>query len=661
MPTEIDPLDPQQPFSKSSDARHQFQFKRFDVHILETEDLHFNHDSSVLMPDYRQEPSNTFVGREGLTGLAVIRACLLFQKENPEYKLLIAGHTDTSGSDSYNLTLSRQRAQNIEAFLKGDRDTWRNNADQKGKTEDIQIILKWVARNWSWECDPGEVDNIMGNGTREAIKAFQTAYNLQFEGDLSVDGIMGPNTWGAVYDVMEEELREILEEDEEGLQGLRDQLNWLQNPVGCGEFHPIDQVGHDDYRSRTNRRVECLFFEPGEEPDMSCHPSDTACNPEKCRLYHPKIYRFHPIPADPVPAQVWIDLQTVDALGYRVPQVELELRIGEEDVEVITTDDEGTWSGRVRAGEEIEVWMADGRPTAFGASRGDEQPSGGNRETVVINPLVARRTVTDVVVPVDGQEEVEEERRQISNRYGRTPRQEEAGSIRSGETGEREGEEAMEISSRGGEQTEVSSRTYGRLVADNLYIAAGWDSNGAPRRSRLMELFDQWIRDRHPAAWVRNYFVSVLVGGRQVFLYHKNTPVSSDFNVSGPYPLKDGVGIGGRIGAHTTFEFFGTPGNLLFVDMNSCTTGLYPGSYQDGRLEPLENPSEEGNMNPDDPPEGGDEPVEEIEEPEVRPRQFSLQDLMEERVGNQYREKILPLLRAGRIEICYFLPTLGHS
>jgi outer membrane protein OmpA-like peptidoglycan-associated protein len=40
-----------------------------------------------------------------------------FLYDNPDFKLRIAGHTDSSGSGDFNLQLSKQRAQNIRDYI----------------------------------------------------------------------------------------------------------------------------------------------------------------------------------------------------------------------------------------------------------------------------------------------------------------------------------------------------------------------------------------------------------------------------------------------------------------------------------------------------------------------------------------------------------------
>jgi outer membrane protein OmpA-like peptidoglycan-associated protein len=49
-----------------------------------------------------------------LRGLSPLVA---FVKEDPNQKIVLEGHTDSIGSDSYNLKLSQQRAEAVQEFL----------------------------------------------------------------------------------------------------------------------------------------------------------------------------------------------------------------------------------------------------------------------------------------------------------------------------------------------------------------------------------------------------------------------------------------------------------------------------------------------------------------------------------------------------------------
>lgn len=69
--------------------------------VLTLGDVLFEYDRATLRPGAMQN----------LSRLAV------FLRENPEKNLLIEGHTDSLGSDSYNRELSLQRAQAVESFL----------------------------------------------------------------------------------------------------------------------------------------------------------------------------------------------------------------------------------------------------------------------------------------------------------------------------------------------------------------------------------------------------------------------------------------------------------------------------------------------------------------------------------------------------------------
>jgi hypothetical protein len=93
----------------------------------------------------------------------------------------------------------------------------------------------------------------------------------------------------------------MLDTDDDGLSDLRKQLHFVDDAkksVGCGECHPIEGARKDNYPSTANRRVELLFFDPGQEPKLDCHPSEKACQPSICELYDPVCYKFQRIPPE---------------------------------------------------------------------------------------------------------------------------------------------------------------------------------------------------------------------------------------------------------------------------------------------------------------------------------------------------------------------------
>lgn len=111
-------------------------------------------------------------------------------KENPDAKIMIFGHTDKVGSESYNKALSERRAKSVFAFITDDADTWEELYKQEDwGTKAIQEILKDFDDP---AFDPGPVDGIYGQKTRQAVRNFQEARGL------SVDGIAGPKNPEAV-------------------------------------------------------------------------------------------------------------------------------------------------------------------------------------------------------------------------------------------------------------------------------------------------------------------------------------------------------------------------------------------------------------------------------------------------------------------------------
>ncbi|MCP3869538.1 MAG: hypothetical protein GY703_15860 [Gammaproteobacteria bacterium] len=289
--------------SRATGQRHVFQLEGYTVHWLEVEDVLFHHNSAVLLPEVESRLTSSIAKQRQLGGLSVLRACYLHAKHHDAQKLLIAGHTDTSGGKAYNLELSQLRAAGVEHLLLGERDPWVAVVNGKHKVEDYQHILTWVARWKKWGCDPQGIDDKNGPNTKAATKAFQQHFSdADFGEPIAVDGVVGKQTWGAFFKLYIVRLAGLLDTDDAGLAEYREALTWLDDSkrgVGCGEHFPIDAPGRDHYRSQANRRLELMFFDPGEEPPkLNCHPGKD-CVPSQCRIYNPKIYQFkYIVPAD---------------------------------------------------------------------------------------------------------------------------------------------------------------------------------------------------------------------------------------------------------------------------------------------------------------------------------------------------------------------------
>jgi peptidoglycan hydrolase-like protein with peptidoglycan-binding domain len=284
--------------SVPTDEPHLVVAHRVGAVRLEIADVHYNTDSAVLLPDGGPEQPSGAV-EPAITGLAVLRACLEYARDNPGRLALVTGHTDAAGTPGYNLGLSTLRAKNFKAALVGKRDDWVETALGKSCVADQQRILQHVAATMGWGCDPGGVDDKPGPHTRRAVVAFQRAYNAEWSANLATDGAVGRQTWGAFFDVYMRQLRTALDVDDAGLAALQAGVTFLPSSagcVGCGSTQPVEKGGDFPYRSANDRRVEALFFDPGDPPKLACHPGPDTCLPAVCPVYRGQHYDFDPLP-----------------------------------------------------------------------------------------------------------------------------------------------------------------------------------------------------------------------------------------------------------------------------------------------------------------------------------------------------------------------------
>lgn len=622
-------------WSRDTEQQHRFDLHRYRGVLIELDDVHLHHQSAVFLANAHTDPIEEREDTEVISALAVLRAVYLYLEENEGHKVLVVGHSDTHGSEASDHRFSELRALIVVAALEGDMDAWVDGAIEKARVEDYQQILRWAHQSFGWLCDPVEIDNDHGRATGRAIRRFQAAYNEEFEGELELTEEMNRDTWRAMFDLYLREVAASLDTDLDGLDEYRDRLQWVdgnRKGVGCADQVPIDRVGLEGYRSSDNRRVEIMIFEPDHIPDLDVGDAPDPLPPGMGNVYHPYRFRLTYHPVDPAPQLAWLDLQTVNEFGQRVPDFALRLESEGAEPLDITTDEDAYWSDRVRVGRELQVWTSEHEPVRFGASVTSERPSGGTQETVVLTPRVAARTVTDLIVPVLDEDDVEEQRRLI-RRYGRTPNSN-GDTARSGGVSRDLGEEPGEQSTRGGQDMAVTRRTFGRIVADNLFIAAGWNSSANIDESRLLNILDEWCWDYYPSCRRRGYFVYLIVGNQLKLID------GDDQSTLGTYDLVEGQSVVGRFGAYCAMEFSAATEHWIFRDMQSASTGFGVS--------------------------GGEEPAEEIDPdaPENTSRESEAL-LIDEVIVESQRERFIEQFdRLGgerRVELAYLVPPGGAA
>ena len=317
----------------------EITLKKIEVHILEMEDVLFHHNSAVMMPenpagessqdgteDDATDPADATI-REGQEQVSGVKALALVFRQfefDPTNKIVIAGHTDTSGEAKYNFKLSDLRAQSVLFLLTGEREKWAENSYKKQKVEDYQQILKYIFASRRWPCDPGDIDDDWGTNTRQATESFIRHYNMEYADKqnpplphlsdhlvtiIQRDGAKRwpKELWEAVFDLYSEDLAKVLLEDRVKLDArrtnlLEDDEKWVDPEkkfVGCGESFPIDDSEKDNYRSQSNRRVVILFFDKDEVPVLDCPADINKVHKEKdCPIWHG--YHFLPLYIDPL-------------------------------------------------------------------------------------------------------------------------------------------------------------------------------------------------------------------------------------------------------------------------------------------------------------------------------------------------------------------------
>jgi hypothetical protein len=299
--------------SAVTNTNNEIILKSVKMHILEMEDVLFHLNSAVMMPENPQGKSSTQGGgaseeQKSISGLKALAIVFKQFEFDPNQRLIITGHTDTSGTFDFNFKLSDERAMNILYLLDGNKEEWANICYNRHKVEDYQQIMKYFETKLACGCDPGDIDDKWGDKTRKASYNFfhkmvpdQADYLInKTESDFKKRWPV--EAWHPVYDLYSKEIAEALSITNAKLESYRkSSIRYVSDNsryVGCGESFPIDSKEKSNYRSQKNRRVELLFFDIDECPEINC-PSviNRAHTEEECPLWR-KFY-FIPLYIDP--------------------------------------------------------------------------------------------------------------------------------------------------------------------------------------------------------------------------------------------------------------------------------------------------------------------------------------------------------------------------
>ena len=223
--------------------------------IARTFIVHFRFDKAFVEPCMR----------------SVLKQVGRYARDNPEEKLAVLGHTDKSGSDKYNQTLSERRSRAVYGFLTFGTDDeskasalvdW-NNLRLKRPVSDNELPSikdSWGVREYQHMLQdlgfyPGPVDGIHGKRTDEAVRAFRCHKGLPPGTNVDDD------VWQAlIEDYLDKDKSEISMPKDRFFQNCPAEIfKW----TGCGENDPLDRR---DTAFRPSRRVELIFVRSDKLP-----------------------------------------------------------------------------------------------------------------------------------------------------------------------------------------------------------------------------------------------------------------------------------------------------------------------------------------------------------------------------------------------------------
>lgn len=180
------------------------------------------------------------------TALEALRRIRQIYLANEPTQLLIVGHTDSTGEPDVNVSLSKERADSLSAYLRDDVDAWLAYYDAAGKKRWGRCEDRLMISRMPDFATRGKTDDL--------VEWYQRTRGLR------VDGVAGPKT------------RRALVAEYMSLDGvaLADEASFdvTITTHGCGEHFPLAETGFelderavDEREDPFDRRVELFLFD----------------------------------------------------------------------------------------------------------------------------------------------------------------------------------------------------------------------------------------------------------------------------------------------------------------------------------------------------------------------------------------------------------------
>lgn len=271
---------------------------------------------------------------------APIMALLRFLQAHLDHGALIVGHRDASEPAE----VAALRPKALMHFLHDEQDEWVGIAAAKGGVQDSQAFLQYLHHARGWDTHVPVVTDRADAPTARAVEAFQRTYNLAFRGDIYVDGVIGEQTLGAIFEVAKAELVNWAELNGTSLDALNYYSSGRPTMGATPEWsgQPFVQLIAVPFADRYNLDVE----------------------PEGAGIFD--VARLVPLPAEEIRAPVLnvLQLHLADEWGRPLRHQAYELTV-EGGSRFGQTDAHGLLAEPFVPPGPVSIRLADGMPVIF--------------------------------------------------------------------------------------------------------------------------------------------------------------------------------------------------------------------------------------------------------------------------------------------------------